>query len=288
MRQLLPPSRGQGVKPLPIESPLTNAGPAIIPGLLKRHGLHLLVGEHEVGKSLAALEICHAALTGDPLWGALPVDQPIDKVTYILGEHDTDQIKELWRLTGLAIRPESLFVVGPEYRQTLVQRGVAWNPARTAYQAATTGSGLIVFDPLSAFAAGAEGENDNLGMREVINVMGDIARPSQAAVLILHHMGKPILNPRTGQYSHPPNYASRGASSIEDSTVGCFYMTINDRGEYKFERNRFKAEYNPSYFLCTREGYRHQFVKRGESDQEKHARLAKSIHKPQPPPTADA
>ena len=265
------------MKPIPIESPLTVQGPAIIPGLLKRHGLHLLVGEHEVGKSLAALEICQAALTGDPLWGALPVAQPIEKVTYILGEHDADQIKELWHLAELTVQPETFFIVGPEFRQVLVQRGVTNSPARTAYQAATTGSGLIVFDPLSAFAAGAEGENDNLGMREVINVMGDIARPSQAAVLILHHMGKPMMNPRTGQYVHPPNYASRGASSIEDATIGCFYMTANERGEYHFQRNRFKAEYDPLYFLCARDGFRHRFIKRGETTVERHARLAQNL-----------
>ena len=266
------------MKPVTIESPLTVQGPAIIPGLLKRHGLHLLVGEHEVGKRLAALEICQAALTGDPLWGALPVSQPIEKVTYILGEHDTDQIKELWHLIGLTVRPDTFFVVGPEYRHPLVQRGQANATARTLYQQAVAGSGLIVFDPLSAFAAGAEGENDNLGMREVINVMGDIARPSQAAVLILHHMGKPLMNPRTGQYTHPPNYAARGASSIEDATAGCFYMTCTERGEYHFKRSRFKAEYDPAYFLCSRVGYAHRCLRRGETTKERNARLMRNLN----------
>lgn len=276
------------MKLAPIESPVTVQGPAIIPGLLKRHGLHLLVGEHEVGKSLAALEICQAVLTGDQLWGGLPISQPVDRVTYILGEHDTDQLKELWQLMALTVRPETLFVIGPEFRQPLVQRGQVNQAARTAYQAATAGSGLIVFDPLSAFASGSEGENDNLVMREVINVMGDIARPSQAAVLIAHHMGKPILT-RTGQYVRPENYASRGASSIEDATAGCFYMTRKTRGEYEFRRNRFKADYNPAYYLCRRDGYRHVFIKRGESDQELHARLARTIFRdpklPKNPPS---
>ena len=273
-----PISAGDPLKkfdPLWIETPLPPAPPDLIPGVLKRHGTHLIVGERDVGKSLIALEIASAALTGSALWEKLPVPHPIAKVTYILGEHDSESLRELWALAGLLAPEQSLCVVGPEYRQPLVMQGKSNLPAVQFYQTIAQGSGLIIFDPLSAFMAGTEAENDNSGMREVINITGDIARPSHAAVLILHHMGKPTFNPKTGQYEHPPVYAARGASAIEDAGMGLFYLTKpKPREEYHLKKGRFKARNVPSFYLLKREAYRHTLVAKGLTDQEKAAKAA--------------
>lgn len=258
-----------------VETPFPPAPPDLIPGVMKRHGVHLIVGERDVGKSLIALEIAASTLTGMALWGKIPVPHPIAKVTYILGEHDSESLAELWELAALLVPEQSLCIVGPEYRQPLVTQGRANLPAVQFYQEIAKGSGLIIFDPLSAFMSGSEAENDNSGMREVINITGDIARPNAAAVLILHHMGKPTFNPKTGQYEHPPTYASRGASSIEDAGMGIFYLTRpKAREEYRLKRGRFKARNVPSFYLLGREAYRHTLIARGLTEQEKATRAA--------------
>ena len=264
--------------PLWIETPLPPTPPDLIPGVLKRHGVHLIVGERDVGKSLIALEIAASVLTGQALWGKLPVPHPVASVTYILGEHDSESLRELWALSGLMVPELSLRVVGPEHRHPFVAHGKTNAAVVQFYQEICRGSGLIIFDPLSAFMAGAEAENDNTGMREVLNVTSDIARPSAATVLILHHMGKPVLNPKTGEYRHPPTYASRGASAIEDAVMGLFYLTKPEpREEYHLKRGRFKARNVPSFYLLRRDAYRHTVVAKGLTDQEKAARAAASV-----------
>ena len=106
-----------------IETPPPPGSPDLIPGLLKSHGAFLITGEHEAGKTLIALEIAQASLTGELLWGKLEVPAPIQRVTYFLGEHDQATLHEQWGVMHLNVPAQTLRVIPPEERRLLVRRG---------------------------------------------------------------------------------------------------------------------------------------------------------------------
>ena len=235
-----------------MEMPMRPGTPDLIPGLLKRHGVLALVGEHEVGKTLISLEIAHAAITGEPLWGELKVIQTIPRVLYFLGEHDVDQVKEQWGLTGRPFPLQTLAIIGSDQRQILVKKGERMEGSINQYKEWAKGFGLVIFDPLSAYIAGENAENDAIAMRTLINAAGEIGEVNGAAVIFVHHMGKPVLDPRGRTYEHRPKYASRGASSIEDAVLFGFYVQ-EGRGEghytHRLQKFKFKGQAPKFHYL---------------------------------------
>ena len=208
-----------------IIAPVMEGPPDIIPGFLPRKGQLVLAGETNVGKSLVALEIVSALVTGGQLWGELPPTVQSKKVLYILGEHYNEVIQRLWQHTRLPMT-DQVWLLGPEqlgYDKWLVAQG---KPNPMAIAKLTTwaeGADLIIFDPLAAFVTGIDAENDNVQMRLVLDTMSLISQQVGASCIVLAHQGKPMID-RDGKEHSKKSYAIRGASAVEDAATNIFYM----------------------------------------------------------------
>lgn len=201
-------------------------GPADwIPGLLPTKGELVIAGETNVGKSLAAIEICSALTSDRPLWGELEPTHKAKRILYVLGEHYNAIIQRLWQVTELPMS-EQVWLLGPEqlsYDKWLVAGGKPNIQAISKFKRWAEGSDLIVFDPFSAFVTGIDVENDNIQMRLVLDTMSLIAQSAGASCIVLAHQGKPSMG-RDGQEHARKTYAIRGASAIEDAATNIFYM----------------------------------------------------------------
>lgn len=212
-----------------LTSPIRPGPPDLIPGFLPRRGQLVVAGETNIGKSLVALEVCSTLTTGVPLWGELKPTETIGRILYVLGEHYTDIIKGLWRVTGMPMS-DDVWILGPEQLSVdkwLVQNGRV-NPVAVAKMSRwAEGADLVVFDPLSAFLTGSDAENDNIQMRLVLDSMSLITQAAGASCLVLAHQGKPSIGKDGQEYSRT-KYAIRGASAIEDAATNIFYMSRAD------------------------------------------------------------
>lgn len=240
--------------------------PELIKGLLHRHAALCITGETDVGKTLVGLEIAHSLLTGEPLWGKLEPTKRLREITYIMGEHDRETIQTLWVLLGLET-PKGFWVIPPPGKR-IVARGESVQDTLVTYRAWCTGSDLIAFDPLSAFASGEDVENDNSQMRAVIEGMETIAKPG--ALMVMAHMGKMSFDPKAGKYIRRESYATRGASAVEDAVVDCFYMEKDpEHAGFVLKRRKFKGQ-APHYYRLSRDPVtlRHTLIAKGRTEAE--------------------
>lgn len=248
----IPPTIPITPAPVWVWSPPDPGPPDLLPGLLPRHGHLLIAGETDVGKTTVALEIAQAVLTGEPLWGpgSPQAGTLVTEVAYIMGEHHESVLQGLWRRMAYGGQP-AIRVHPPAARKPLVARGMTIEKTRQSLRAWCAGAGLVIFDPLNAFAAGTDVENDSVQMRACINVMEDVA--DGAALLILGHMGKPYFDQQKQRYAHRETYASRGSSAIEDAVTACFYLTqtrtASARHAYRLSRRKYKGPAPESYTL---------------------------------------
>lgn len=230
---------------VPITAPIEEGPGDLIPGLVPKAGQLVIAGETNVGKSLIALEVVSSLTTGLPLWGdkRLTPTDTVNKVIYLLGEHYNEIIQRLWRKTGLPMS-ENVWLLGPQQLagdKWLISSGKANLPALEKLKKWCEGAGLIVFDPLAAFIAGVDVENDNTQMRAVLDQMSLIAGNSGAASLILAHQGKPMQDKFGGEHSRK-KYAIRGASAIEDAATNIFYMNhIEKTRVYQLINRKYKG-----------------------------------------------
>lgn len=209
----------------PITAPIKPGPPDLIPGLVPKHGQLVIAGETNVGKTLVALEIVSSLVTGHNLWGELEPTAKLGKVLYVLGEHYNDIVKGLWQKTQLPMT-DDVHIYGPEDlkgNKWLVQNGKQNLSAVEELTNAAKGCDLVVFDPLGAFFIGSDAENDNPGMRVVLDTMSTITQSVGASCIILAHQGKPTIG-KDGQEFNRTKYAVRGASSVEDAATNIFYM----------------------------------------------------------------
>jgi RecA-family ATPase len=181
-----------------ITDPISEGPVDIIPGLLPRRNQILIAGETNIGKSLVTLEIVSALVKGNPLWGeeALTPTMTAKKVLYILGEHDNDTIRKLWRATRLPMSDE-VYIIGPDQLSTdkyLISRGEVNEHVVAKYKKWVEGCDLVIWDPFSAFISGTDVENDNIQMRT-------LPRPNES-----HFKERRSLQHR----SRPPRQADDG------------------------------------------------------------------------------
>lgn len=242
---------------VPITGPIHEGPPDLINGFLPKAGQLVIAGETNVGKSLIALEVCSSLTTGRPLWGdkRLTPTETVHKIVYLLGEHYNEIIQRLWRKTGLPMS-ENVWLLGPQQLagdKWLISSGKANQSALEKFKKWTEGAGLIVFDPLAAFVAGVDVENDNTQMRAVLDQMSLIAGYSGAASLILAHQGKPMQDKFGGEHSRK-KYAIRGASAIEDAATNIFYMNhIVGTRVYQIVNRKYKGTAPDVYELLRNE-----------------------------------
>lgn len=244
-----------------LTDPIEEGPEDLIPGLLPKQGELVIAGETNIGKSLTALEICSSLITGQPLWGELKPTIRARKILYVLGEHYNEVIQRLWQHTKLPMT-DKVYLIGPEqlsYDKWLVAGGKPNLQAIEKFKKWGQGCDLIVFDPFSAFVTGTDAENDNIGMRLVLDTMSLIAQTSGASCLVLAHQGKPMIGKDGQEYSRK-SYAIRGASAIEDAATNIFYMgkakgeseaakSATENGIYSMTCRKYKGLAPPEYRL---------------------------------------
>ena len=208
--------------------------------------------------SLTALEIQHSLITGEPLWGALKPNATIRRSVHFYAEHSCRTIMELYRAMQFPPTDQITFY-GPEHlreMKLIISSGIRRDRAVSIYKRLAEGAGLVVFDPIAAFVQGEGAENDNAQMRHLVDSMIDIARDVGAACLVLGHQGKAQLV--KGEYRSRANYATRGASSIEDALTAVLYLnrkegSIGGRDLYEILPKHYKGKRTRKSFQLLRD-----------------------------------
>lgn len=240
--------------------PLPPTPPELIPGFLPAEGTTYICGPTNVGKSLIAIEIASALTAGRPLWGQLPATRRINRVCYLLGEHTTGTIHKLFKFMGVPMGADA-YIVGPTdlpAGKQLVQRGELQQQTWLDYRAIVEGSELLIVDPLAAFISGANAEQDNAAMRHLIDGFSKLGQENGCPVILLGHFGKPHTT-ADGQDHYRRQYASRGASSAEDSVETVYYLQA-EAGLYSLTCAKYKGETPDKRLLMRDRSCRHTLM----------------------------
>jgi RecA-family ATPase len=234
----------------PIEDVVVEDDPQIIPGLLPKQGKVLITGETHSGKSLIALEIAHAAITGQPLWDEIEVASPVKRVLYILAEHYIKSLVELWNRTQRKVPMKTLWTVGPDKfpNHHFVVAGL--HKQDNIYQVKKWVQDgqfdMVILDPLSAFFSGANASNDESTVRGAFECIDMILQPTGGTCLMLGHMGKPVLI--DGVFRHRKKGATSGSMAYENAATAVFYLTQFDKN-FRLECIKYKGLIPPAYTL---------------------------------------
>jgi hypothetical protein len=190
--------------------------PPLIDGLLERGDSLVLSGKSGLGKSLATLPVACAVAGGRKLFGQFEIKEPAP-VLLIQSENSLKAMRQ--RIDALVETVKGT----PDYEPTLealdrIATTKVGDDCRysgdlmdesfldelremiTAIKA-----GLLILDPLISFHT--KDENDNSGMREVLDRLTMISGETGVATFISHHHGK-------GNYDGA--FQARGASAIVD------------------------------------------------------------------------
>jgi len=229
--------------------------PELIPGVLPAEGVTLISGPTNVGKSLLAIEIVSAlTVEGQRLWATLTPKNTIRDVVYLLGEHTAGTVHRLYKRTALPMGRHAR-IIGPEHLPVprhVIVRGEPNSEVIEQYQALVKDADLIVVDSVSAFISGANSENDNAAIRNLVDQFQRLGIENNAPVLVLGHHGKPTKDP-DGKEVARTSYASRGASSAEDACTTVFYLTYQKEGEvYQLACRKQKGSTIPEKRLLLR------------------------------------
>jgi hypothetical protein len=150
----------------------------VVDGLLPDDDVHVAVGDSGIGKTAWAYQLGICVATGKPFLGH-PVRQ--SPVLYYDMENGRQQILELGRglCRHLEIEPfPSDFLIFPNDRDRMPV-----GEAIPRYK-----PGLVIIDPLRAFAP--EAEMDNSDMADLLETLRSWAREHHCAILLLHHIRK--------------------------------------------------------------------------------------------------
>lgn len=182
-------------------------------GLLPQGGGAFLTGDAGIGKSLLTVEIGVRLTHGLPLWG-LPVNEAVNVLVVQSENPDYSMRFRLQRiLSGLGLsEAPRLFLAPADLRLNLN------NP-----QGRKTLGGLIekaeakltILDPLISYHTTPE--NDNVAFRNLLDSLTEISRPLGAALLLVHHHGRP----QDGETRY------RGAAAMKDWAD--LFLTLSSR-----------------------------------------------------------
>jgi hypothetical protein len=205
----------QLVFPFPMDENAIPRRQWIIPGFLLRRYLSVLVAPPGIGKSLLTLQIGMAAASGITWAGWRPRKRP--RILFINSEDDEDEMRrrlvaarktmaiEPAELRGLAFAQQAATIVvakADARTKTVVRTPMAEAIIATVIENAID---ILIVDP---FAETFEGdENSNSELKWAAALWREIARRTNAAVLLVHHTKK------YGAEAGNPD-ASRGASAL--------------------------------------------------------------------------
>lgn len=175
-------------------------------GVLPKGGGLLLVGESGVGKSMMTLEIAIHLSMGWDLYD-LPIERPWK--TFII-QFENPERTQNYRLQKMlqAFRVDSLngnlIVSNQKLRFDLKLKK---DREKALALVKKSNSEVVIYDPLQSLHS--ESENDNIGMRQVLDTITHINREAGTSAILVHHFGKPVDG-------YELDHRVRGASSIRD------------------------------------------------------------------------
>jgi hypothetical protein len=227
----------------------------VIEGIMPHNSHILIAGESGVGKSILRLELTlRLAMGWDWLGFKIPKARSIAIFQYENSEH-TEKFRIKKMLAGLGTSVEAVadrIKYAPrEPRFNLTLKG---DRVKLLEKVKALGCEVIVYDCLSNIHSSKE--NDNILMREVLDVLTDINAQLGTACIVIHHFGKP------GENLGENAYRVRGASSIMDWAYTVITFTKKPHEEkvlrkVEFVKVRdakepkpFLIERDPETFLC--------------------------------------
>jgi hypothetical protein len=189
--------------------PSDNHIPIIEKGIMPYNSHILIAGESGVGKSMLRLEIALHLAMGWPWMGfKVPRARSVAIFQFENSEH-TEQFRINKMLAGMettvgAIGARIKYAKRDE-RYNLTLKG---DREKLFNRVKDLGCEVIIYDCLSNLHSSKE--NDNIQMREVLDVLVDINAKLGTSCIVIHHFGKP------GEYEKGNAWRIRGASSIMD------------------------------------------------------------------------
>jgi putative DNA primase/helicase len=160
-------------------------------GLVPLRKVTLLVGDPGVGKSFLALDLAARVTLGETDAGAGATKR--GSVLLLTADDDVeDTIVPRLRSAGADLRRVS--VLSSLVREAGDERGRLFSLARDLERLRGALSGLdhcrlVVIDPISAYLKGVDG-NSNVGVRQVLLELAELARERGVAVLVVSHRRK--------------------------------------------------------------------------------------------------
>jgi hypothetical protein len=236
--------------------PSDNHTPIIDKGIMPYNSHILIAGESGVGKSMLRLEIAlHLAMGWPWMDFHVPRARTVAIFQFENSEH-TEQFRINKMLAGMettvrAIGDRIKYVKRDE-RFNLTLKG---DREKLFNRVKDLGCEVIVYDCLSNLHSA--NENDNVKMREVLDVLTDINARLGTSCIVIHHFGKP------SEYEKGNTWRIRGASSIMDWAYTAMTFTgkaHEDKTLRKIEFVKvrdgkqpkpFLVERDPETFLCS-------------------------------------
>ncbi len=200
--------------------------PVISRGVLPKGERLLIAGEAGVGKSMLRLELAiHLVMGWDWLGFKIPKAQKVLMLQFENSEPIEQKRLELM-LKGLEI------LELPTNRMVWIKRGNRMDLTKVGDQiklrdmVKLSECDVVMYDCLSNFHSA--NENDNVKMRNVLDVTTDIDVFCNTSSVMIHHFGQPSEN-------REDRYRIRGATSIVD-WCGCGIAFTVKKHEHKFLR----------------------------------------------------
>jgi len=236
--------------------PSDNHLPIIDKGIMPYNSHILIAGESGVGKSMLRLEIAlHLAMGWDWMGFKVPRARTVAIFQFENSEH-TEQFRIKKMLAGMettvgAIGDRIKYAKRNE-RYNLTLKG---DREKLTAKVKEMGCDVIIYDCLSNLHS--SNENDNIKMREVLDVLTDINAKLGTSCIVIHHFGKP------GEYEKGNAWRIRGASSIMDWAYTAISFTGKSHEDktlrkLEFVKVRdgkqpkpFYVERDPETFLCS-------------------------------------
>jgi 5S rRNA maturation endonuclease (ribonuclease M5) len=221
--------------------------PIIDAGIMPYNSHILIAGESGVGKSLLRLELAiHLAMGWDWMGFHIPRARSVAIFQYENSEH-TERFRVKKMLDGLGVNitaiGDRIKYAKRDERYNLTQKG---DRAKLLQRVKDLGCEVIIYDCLTNLHNA--NENDNVKMREVLDILTDINAELKTSCIVIHHFGKPGENPDN-------RYRIRGASSINDwaYTVITFERKPHkDKTIRKIDFTKVRAGKEPRPFLVER------------------------------------
>lgn len=231
-------------------TPILHAG--IMP-----HNSHILIaGESGVGKSLLRLELAlHLAMGWDWMGFHVPRARTVAIFQFENSEHtEKFRINKMLAGMGTTIKAigDRIKYAKRDERYNLTLKG---DREKLFTRVKNLECEVIIYDCLSNLHSA--NENDNIKMREVLDVLSDINAKLGTSCIVIHHFGKP------GEYEKGNTWRIRGASSIMDWAYTAMTFTRKPHEEktlrkIEFVKVRdgkqpkpFLVERDPGTFLCS-------------------------------------